>query len=161
MPSRVSAGLVIYRIRNGGLEVFLAHPGGPFFAHRDEGVWTIPKGELEPNEEHLSTAIREVKEEVGFEINPASEFIALGSIRQKGGKIVHAWGVEQDCNDPIQCKSNEFKMEWPVGSGKWKSFPEVDRAAFFPLPEAKRKIKSTQIPLLDRLAEALKGRLQR
>jgi predicted NUDIX family NTP pyrophosphohydrolase len=158
MPSRVSAGLVMYRVRNGELEVFLAHPGGPFFAHRDEGVWTIPKGEIESDEEHLGTAIREFKEEVGIDINPRSEFIELGSIRQKGGKTVHAWGVEQDCADPTQCKSNEFKMEWPIGSGKWKSFPEVDRAAFFPLLEAKRKIKAAQIPLLERLEQVLRQR---
>jgi predicted NUDIX family NTP pyrophosphohydrolase len=148
----------MYRVRNGELEVFLAHPGGPFFAHRDEGVWTIPKGEIESDEEHLGTAIREFKEEVGIDINPQSEFIELGSIRQKGGKTVHAWGVEQDCADPTQCKSNEFKMEWPIGSGKWKSFPEVDRAAFFPLLEAKRKIKATQIPLLERLEQVLRQR---
>jgi predicted NUDIX family NTP pyrophosphohydrolase len=158
MSSRVSAGLVMYRVRTGQLEVFLAHPGGPFFAHRDEGVWTIPKGEIESDEEHLGTAIREFKEEVGIDINPQSEFIELGSIRQKGGKTVHAWGVEQDCADPTECKSNEFKMEWPIGSGKWKSFPEVDRAAFFPLFEAKRRIKAAQIPLLERLEQVLHRR---
>ena len=158
MRSKVSAGLVMYRIREGRLEVFLAHPGGPFFANRDVNVWTIPKGEIEPEEEHLVTAIREFKEEVGIAIDPQSEFIELGSIRQKGGKTVHAWGVEQNCPDPIECKSNSFRMEWPAGSGTWKSFPEVDRAEFFSLSEAKRRIKETQIPLLERLEEALRGR---
>lgn len=156
--SRISAGLIMYRIRHGGLEVFLAHPGGPFFANRDENVWTIPKGEIEPDEEHLATAIREFREEVGVEINAQSEFIELGSIRQKGGKTVHGWGVEQHCPDPIQCKSNFFKMEWPASSGTWKNFPEIDRAEFFALPEAKRRIKETQIPLLERLEEELRRR---
>src|SRR3954467_15491648 len=96
MP-RVSAGLVMYRIRQGELEVFLGHPGGPFFTHRDDGYWTIPKGEIEEDEDHLATAIREFQEEVGIEVNPKSEFIELGSIKQKGGKIVHAWAVEQRC----------------------------------------------------------------
>ncbi len=157
MP-RVSAGLVMYRIRGGGLEVFLAHPGGPFFAHRDEGYWTIPKGEIEDEEEHLATAIREFQEEVGLEIDPKSEFIELGSIRQKGGKIVHAWAVEQRCADPIECKSNTFKIEWPIGSGKWARFPEVDRAEFFPIALAKRKLKATQVPLLERLEQYLRAR---
>ena len=158
MRSRISAGLVMYRLRDGRLEVFLAHPGGPFFANRDQGVWTIPKGELEPDEAHLATAIREFKEEVGIEIDPQSDFIELGSIRQKGGKTVFAWGVEQHCLDPIECKSNVFKMEWPAGSGNWKSFPEVDRAQFFPLPEAKERIKDTQVPLLERLEQQLRER---
>lgn len=146
----------MYRIRQRELEVFLGHPGGPFFTHRDDGYWTIPKGEIEEDEDHLATAIREFQEEVGIEVNPKSEFIELGSIKQKGGKIVHAWAVEQRCADPIECKSNTFKMEWPIGSGKWASFPEVDRAEFFPIETAKRKIKSTQIPLLERLEQQLR-----
>ena len=156
MRSRISAGLALYRIRDGQLEVFLAHPGGPLFAHRDEGHWTIPKGEIEPDEDYLKTAVREFKEEIGFEIPLQSRFIELGSIRQKGGKIVHAWAVETNCKDPIVCKSNFFKMEWPMGSGKWQEFPEVDRAQFFPVAEAKRRIKETQVPLLERLEAALK-----
>ena len=155
MRSRVSAGLLMYRIRDGKLEVFLAHPGGPFFAHKDEGHWTIPKGEIEPNEEFLSTALREFKEEVGIEIDPRSEFIDLGSIRQKGGKTVHAWGVAGDCKDGQPCQSTTFEMEWPPGSNKFQKFPEVDRAQFFPIDKAKLKIKDTQIPLLERLAIAL------
>jgi predicted NUDIX family NTP pyrophosphohydrolase len=156
MRSRVSAGLLMYRIRDGELEVFLAHPGGPFFAHKDDGHWTIPKGEIEPEEEFLSTAIREFKEEVGIEIDPKSNFIALGSIRQKGGKTVHAWGVIGDCEDGHSCHSSSFQMEWPPGSNQLQTFPEVDRAQFFLLEEAKVKIKDTQIPLLDRLEAALK-----
>src|SRR5678810_387391 len=104
MRARVSAGLLMFRVCEGQLEVFLAHPGGPFFAHRDDGHWTIPKGEIEPGEEFLATALREFKEEVGIEIDPRSNFFELGSIRQKGGKIVHAWGVENDCecDTPVQ-----------------------------------------------------------
>jgi predicted NUDIX family NTP pyrophosphohydrolase len=146
----------MYRNRNGHLEVFLAHPGGPFFAHRDEGCWSIPKGEIEAGEELLATAIREFKEEVGIAIDARSRFIPLGSIRQKGGKIVHAWGVEHDCEPPPPCASNTFTMEWPPHSGKWRQFPEVDRAGFFSLSVARKKMKDTQIPLLDRLVAALK-----
>jgi len=160
MRSRTSAGLLLYRFRNGQLEIFLAHPGGPFFTHKDFGHWTVPKGEIEPDEEYLATAIREFKEEIGLEIAPQSRFIDLGFIQQKGGKIVHAWAVEHTCEDPISCQSNLFKMEWPIGSGKWQSFPEVDRAQFFSIPEAKRKIKSTQIPFLERLEAALQAKGQ-
>lgn len=151
---RVSAGLVVYRLREGQLQVLLAHPGGPFFAKKDEGHWTIPKGEIEQNEDHLLTAIRELKEETGLEIDPRSKFIELGSIRQKGGKIVHAWGVEHDCPNPPECTST-FEMEWPPKSGKRQTFLEIDRAEFFPIDQARRKIKETQIPLLERLEAAL------
>jgi predicted NUDIX family NTP pyrophosphohydrolase len=151
----------MFRVRDGRLEVFLAHPGGPFFARKDLGHWTIPKGEIEPDEDFLATARREFNEEVGIEIGPAGPLIELGSIRQKGGKTVHAWGVEQSCPDPIVCQSNSFSTEWPPRSGNWRSFPEVDRADFFDLTEARRRIKETQIPLLDRLEAALQaqGRL--
>lgn len=145
----------MFRCRNGRLEVLLAHPGGPLFTHRDDGYWSIPKGEVEPGEEMLSTAIREFGEEVGIRVNPAATFHPLGSIRQKGGKTVHAWGVEGDCEVPDPLPSSTFEMEWPPGSGRRASFPEVDRAAFFPLPEARRKIKDTQLPLLERLEAAL------
>jgi predicted NUDIX family NTP pyrophosphohydrolase len=147
----------MYRVRNGQLEVLLAHPGGPFFAHKDEGHWTIPKGEIESDENYLATAIREFKEEVGIDIDPKSKFIELGSIRQKGGKTVHGWAVGQNCEGPFTCKSNVFRMEWPPGSGQWESFPEVDRTQFFPVEEAKKKIKDSQIPLLERLAAALRA----
>jgi predicted NUDIX family NTP pyrophosphohydrolase len=146
----------MYRRRE-GIEVFIAHPGGPFFRAKDDGHWTIPKGEVEPDEDQLATAIREFKEETGITIDPKAQFVELGSIRQKGGKIVHAWAVEQDCPESYVCMSNVFSMQWPPNSGKWQSFPEVDRAQFFPLDQARRKLKETQLPLLDRLETALKG----
>jgi predicted NUDIX family NTP pyrophosphohydrolase len=155
MKRRISAGLVWYRVRDGSLEVFLAHPGGPLFTRRDEGYWTIPKGEIEPGEDFLVTALREFQEEVGIEIDPQSRFIELGSIRQKGGKIVHAWGVEKDDSPLGPLRSITFEMEWPPGSRSKQRFPEVDRAQFFELKEAKKRIKETQIPLLERLAEIL------
>lgn len=151
MRSRVSAGLVLYRVRSGGLEVFLAHPGGPFFTHKDEGHWTVPKGEVELGEDMLATAIRELQEETGVEIGKDCDFIELGSIKQKGGKTVYAWAVEYAGPTPTTCGSNVFLMQWPLGSGQVKEFPEVDRAEFFSLEMAKIKIKPTQIPLLERL----------
>lgn len=147
----------MYRTRNGELEVFLAHPGGPFFEHKDRGHWTIPKGEIEPGEEHLATAIREFGEEVGLTVDPQSKFIPLGSIRQKGGKIVHAWGFEGDWEDGREVDSNLFECEWPPGSGETQRFPEVDRAQFFELTEARDIIKNTQIPLIDQLEAALRS----
>ena len=156
VPSKISAGLLMYRRTGGRLEVFLAHPGGPFFASKDAGHWTIPKGEVEPDEDHLATAIREFKEEIGIDIDPKSSFIDLGTIQQKGGKTVRAWAVEQDCPEPFACKSNLFEMQWPPRSGKWQSFPEVDRAQFFSLEEARARIKDTQLPLIDRLDAAVR-----
>jgi predicted NUDIX family NTP pyrophosphohydrolase len=155
MPSRVSAGLVVYRRLGDGLEIFLAHPGGPFFAHKENGYWTIPKGEAEAGEDLLATAIREFREEIGIAIDSDLEFLPLGSIEQKGGKIVHAWAVEQDWYEDRAIHSNEFEMEWPPGSGQRQRFPEVDRAQFFPLAEAKQKVKERQGPLLEKLAEKL------
>ena len=153
MRSRTSAGLVLFRRSGaaGSLEVFLAHPGGPFFTKKDEGYWSIPKGEIEAGEELLPTALREFEEETGIDIDPGSRFIPLGSIQQKGGKIVHAWGVEGDCDDTQPIRSNSFEMEWPPGSGRMQSFPEVDRAQFFGLEEARRKIKESQWPLIEEL----------
>ncbi len=149
MPTRISAGLLMYRARGGRLQALLAHPGGPFFVHRDEGYWTIPKGEIDPGESMLATAIREFEEEVG--IKACRPFHELGSIRQKGGKIVHAWAVEGDWDDSMPVQSNTFEMEWPPGSGRQRAFAEVDQAKFFFLPEARLKIKETQRPFLDRL----------
>ena len=146
----------MYRVKNGELEVFLAHPGGPFFRSKDDGHWTIPKGEIEPGENLLDTACREFKEEVGLE--PSGEFLPLGSILQKGGKIVHAWAFEGDCVNGFRLQSGTFEMEWPPHSGRIQSFPEIDRAEFFSLAGARKKIKETQRPLLDRLETALKMR---
>jgi len=141
----------MYRRRNGRLEFFLAHPGGPFSRLKDDGHWTIPKGEPDAGEDLLDVAKREFKEETGLESR--GPFIELGSIRQKGGKEVFAWAFEGDCTGPI-C-SNTFTMEWPPNSGKMCAFPEIDRAEFFPLDEARKKIKETQFPLLERLVKAL------
>src|SRR5829696_10186339 len=140
MPAaRVSAGLLLYRRRGENLEVFIAHPGGPFFKNKDDGHWTIPKGEVDGDEEPLSTAIREFREEIGIDLDPTGKFIDLGSIRQKGGKVVHAWAVEGECPAGHCLKSNTFQMEWPPKSGKLQSFPEIDRAEFFDMETAKRK----------------------
>ncbi len=155
MKTRVSAGLVLYRMRDGQVEVLLAHPGGPFFAHKDDGHWTIPKGEVETSEDLLATALREVQEETGIVIDKNQKFIGLGSIRQKGGKIVHAWAAEYSGPDPAACKSNMFHMEWPIGSGRMQSFPEIDRAEFFPMETARTKVKASQIPLLEGLTKEI------
>lgn len=150
--SRLSAGLVMYRVRNGDLQVFLAHPGGPLYAKKDEGVWTIPKGEPPEGEALLDTAIREFEEETG--IKPHGPFSELGCIRQKGGKMVYAWAFEGDHgSEPI--RSNEFTMEWPPGSGKKQSFPEVDKASFFSLADAKKKLRESQWPLIERLMKLI------
>lgn len=143
-----SAGILVYRIREGNLEVLLVHPGGPFWAKKDAGAWTIPKGEIHEQEDPLVAARRELLEETGLAIE--GRFIALAPIRQKAGKIVHAWAVEGDC-DADAIRSNLFSMEWPPKSGQTREFPEVDRAAWFGLPEARRKILEAQTPLLDEL----------
>ena len=147
----------MFRRRNNELEVLLAHPGGPLFAHKDDGVWTIPKGEAAPGEDLLTRAQIEFEEEVGFRAENVGDWIELGSIKQKGGKIVHAWAFEGDLPESFVCKSNLFEMEWPPHSGKHKKFPEVDQACFFSEEDARRKIKSTQVPLLDRLRDATEG----
>ena len=145
----------MFRRRDNELEVLLAHPGGPFFARKDDGVWTIPKGEATPGEDLLTRAQIEFEEEVGF--RPHGEWIELGSIKQKGGKIVHAWAFEGDLPESFECKSNLFEMEWPPRSGRRKKFPEVDQACFFSEEVARRKIKPAQTLLLDRLRAAIKG----
>jgi predicted NUDIX family NTP pyrophosphohydrolase len=151
--SRLSAGLLMYRIKDGVLQVLLAHPGGPYFANKDEGAWTIPKGEPDADEDLLLTAQREFEEETG--IKPMGPFVPLKPIKQKGGKIVHAWAFEGDC-DPADIKSNTFTMESPPKSGRQQEFPEIDRAEFFDLAIARTKIKAGQEGLLDEL-DALKG----
>jgi predicted NUDIX family NTP pyrophosphohydrolase len=152
MGSRTSAGILLFR-RSGSLEVLLAHPGGPFFVRRDEGSWTIPKGEVDPGEALLDVARREFEEETGHP-PPGGDPIELGSIVQKGGKIVHAWALEGDL-DPAAASSNSFEIEWPPRSGRRETFPEIDRVAWFTPDEARRRVKSTQIPLIDRLEAAL------
>jgi predicted NUDIX family NTP pyrophosphohydrolase len=147
MP-RVSAGLLMYRIRDGQLQVLLAHPGGPYFTNKDDGAWTIPKGEIEPGEDLLEAAKREFKEETG--VTPTGPFIALTPIRQKGGKIVHAWAFKGDC-DPAAIVSNTFTMEWPLKSGRQMEFPEIDRADFFDVAAARQKIKAAQEALVEEL----------
>ena len=147
-----SAGLLLYRRRSGGLELFLAHPGGPFWKGQDAGAWTIPKGLAEPGEELLDAACREFREETGLQ--PEGPFISLGAIRQKAGKVVHAWAWEGDA-DPARVSSNTMKAEWPRGSGRWLTFPEIDRCAWFPPDIAREKINSAQSELLDRLEASL------
>ena len=145
----------MFRRSKNQLEVLLAHPGGPFFARKDDGVWTIPKGEAAPGEDLLTRAQIEFEEEVGIRAENVGDWIELGSIKQKGGKIVHAWAFEGDLPESFVCKSNLFEMEWPPHSGKRKEFPEVDQACFFSEKDARRKIKSTQVPLLDRLCAVI------
>jgi len=151
MP-RLSAGLLMYRIKDGVLQVLLAHPGGPFFAKKDEGAWSIPKGEPDADGDLLVTAQREFEEETG--LKPTGPFIPLKSIKQKGGKVVHAWALEDDC-DPKAIRSNTFTMEWPPRSGKQQEFPEIDRAEFFDLATAKKKIKAGQETLIEELEAIL------
>jgi predicted NUDIX family NTP pyrophosphohydrolase len=143
--------------RNGknGLEVLLVHPGGPFFRNKDEGSWTIPKGEAAQGEDLLERAKIEFDEEVGFK-PAAGEFIPLGQVKQKGGKMVHAWAFEGDLPENFKHTSNTFEMEWPPRSGQMAQFPEMDRAEFFLLEKARQKIKAAQIPFLDRLVDAAK-----
>lgn len=191
MSSRISAGILLYRRADGPLEVLLGHPGGPYFARKDEGHWTIPKGEVEAGETGkgvaagaagdvdeavttdageavaageagepgsdrlLAVARREFAEETGHPV-PAGRPAALGSIVQKGGKVVVAWALEGDL-DPATARSNTFDLEWPPGSGRLVAVPEIDRVAWFTVPEARRRIKPTQIPLLDRLEALLAG----
>ena len=148
---RKSAGLLMYRRRNNQWEVFLIHPGGPFWARKDEGAWSIPKGEF-TEEDPLEAAKREFQEETGF---PAQgDFRPLSSIRQAGGKTVYAWAFAGDC-DAAAIHSNTFKLEYPPHSGQWRTFPEVDRAGWFSLAQAREKILKSQTPLLDQLEQML------
>ena len=150
MPNR-SAGLVMFR-RLKELEVFLVHPGGPIWAKKNEGAWTIPKGEYEKDENPLAAARREFEEETGFKA--AGSFLDLGTIRQKSGKRVAAWAFEGDC-DPANLKSNTCEIEWPPRSGRRLEIPEIDRGRWFSLEEAKQYIREEQSPLLDNLWRAL------
>lgn len=148
--ARESAGLLLYRRSQKGLEVLLVHPGGPFWAKKDLGAWSIPKGEIEPGEDPLTAALREFREETGAE--PQGEFRPLGSVRQPGGKVVHAWAVEADL-DPSGVRSGTFVLEWPPKSGLRRAFPEIDRAEWFSIAEARGKILKGQLPFLDVLAQ--------
>jgi predicted NUDIX family NTP pyrophosphohydrolase len=145
-----SAGILLYRRAAGGLEVLLVHPGGPFWSRRDLGAWSIPKGEADEGEEALACARREFEEETGS-LAPA-DLVELGEIRQRGGKRVQAWAGEGDL-DASAITSSTFEMEWPPRSGRLESFPEIDRAAWFEVAEARERLLPAQLPLLDRLAE--------
>ena len=148
---RKSAGLLMYRRRDRQVEVLLIHPGGPFWARKDEGAWCIPKGDF-TDEEPLEAARREFQEETGFPVT--GDFHRLAPIKQAGGKMVYAWAVAGDC-DAGMIRSNTFTMEWPPHSGQQKSYPEADRAAWFSLPQARAKILKSQQPLLEELERFL------
>lgn len=150
--AKKSSGILVYRINEGQLRLLLVHPGGPFWAKKDLGVWSIPKGEYEEDEPPLAAAIREFKEELGFDID--GDFIELSAITQKGGKIVQAWAVEQDL-DISGFHSNIFSIEWPPRSGKFKDFPEVDKAEWFTPEEARQKINPAQAAFVDELMKKL------
>lgn len=147
-----SAGILLYRLREGAVQVLLVHPGGPFWAHKDAGAWSIPKGLCEATESLLDAARREFREETGF--NAEGPFVALGELRQPGGKIVHVWAVEQDV-DAAAVKSNHFSLEWPRHSGSVREYPEVDRGQWFDIEAARGKILPGQAGFLDRLREHL------
>jgi len=153
MPSKTSAGILLYRVRAELVEVLLVHPGGPFWSKKDQGAWFLPKGELAPGEQPLQAARREFLEELGSE-PPAGEPLSLGTVKNKSGKLIFAWALEGDF-ELQSFKSNTFSLEWPPRSGQLREFPEVDRVAFFSLAEAAAKIHVAELPLLDRLRELL------
>lgn len=151
---RESAGILLHRNAGSSLEVLLAHPGGPFWSKKDDGAWTIPKGEVDHPEELVACALRELREELGSppELDPAT-LVSLGSVKQRA-KLVHCWAAEAEF-DPATLNSNSFSMEWPPRSGNDQEFPEIDRAEWFPPEQAKRKLLSAQAPFVDRLVELL------
>ena len=149
---RKSAGIILYRFRNTLPEVLLVHPGGPFWAKKDSGAWSIPKGEFDDDEDPLDAAKREMEEETGIKVS--GKFIELSPVRQKSGKLVFAWALEKEV-DPELIKSNSFEMEWPPKSGRRKSFPEIDKATWFTMDEANMKIIGGQAPLLSELLSKL------
>ena len=151
--TRRSAGILLYRRGPAGVEVLLAHPGGPIWAKRDAGVWTVPKGEIETGEEAWDVARREFAEETGHQ-PPEGPAMDLGEIRQKGGKLVVAWALEGDL-DPVTAQSNTFPFQWPPRSGRWITVPEIDRVEWFAPAEARVRLKETQIPFVDRLEAAI------
>ena len=154
MAKNPTAGLLLYR-RHAELEVFLVHPGGPFWAQKDLGAWSLPKGEIDEGEDMLDAAKREFTEETGFAID--GEFIPLDPVKQSGGKLVNAWAIEGDC-DPSRIQSNSFSMEWPPKSGKKQEFPEVDRAGWFTVAEARKRILAAQVAFIDQLVSLLKAK---
>jgi len=151
MAKKTTAGLLLYR-RCRSLEVFLVHPGGPFWTRKDAGAWSIPKGEVEDGEDTLQAAKREFTEETGFTIS--GEFRSLDPLKQPSGKIIYAWAIEADC-DPAQIRSNLFSLEWPPKSGKMQQYPEVDRAAWFNISEARNKILAGQVGFIEQLIAVL------
>jgi predicted NUDIX family NTP pyrophosphohydrolase len=155
MP-KLSAGLVAYRRTGTELEILLVHPGGPFWAKKDDGAWSIPKGEYEPSEDPLAVARREFEEEIGQAPPEESEPVWLGELRQASGKVVSAWAMEGDL-DAHEVHSNSFEMEWPPRSGRTQEFPEVDRAGWFGPEEARRKILRGQLGFIDRLEQVLES----
>jgi len=153
MAAKLSAGILLYRFRNAELEVFLVHPGGPFWAKKDAGSWSIPKGEYREGEDALAAAKREFAEETGAPLG--EDFLTLGEVKQAGGKVVKAWAVRHDF-DPELLKSNTFQMEWPPRSGRMQEFPEVDSAGWFTLPLAHEKLLTAQREFLTRLGETIR-----
>lgn len=153
MATKQSAGILLYRQREGRIEVLLVHLGGPFWSKKDAGAWFIPKGELEEGEEPLAAARREFREELGSE-PPNSEPLDLGTVKNRSGKLIYAWAFEGDF-EPASLKSNTFSLEWPPKSGRMREFPEIDRAAFFALPDAEPKLHAAELPLLERLRARL------
>jgi predicted NUDIX family NTP pyrophosphohydrolase len=148
MP-KTSAGILLYKTVQGVLQIFLIHPGGPFFIKKDDGAWSIPKGEIDEGEDPLAAARREFEEETGC--RPEGRFIPLSPVKQKGGKTVLSWAAEGEC-DAAAIRSNTFTLEWPAGSGRMREFPEVDRAGWFTVEEAKQKINPAQAALIDELS---------
>lgn len=155
MP-KLSAGLLVYRRSDRGLEILLVHPGGPYWAKKDDGAWSIPKGEYEPDEDPLEVALREFEEEIGKTPPDPAGAVSLGELRQPSGKVVSAWALEGDV-DVTEVQSNTFEMEWPPRSGRTREVPEVDRAGWFGLEEARRKLLRGQLGFIDRLSELLDG----
>jgi len=153
MP-KISAGILMYRLKDGRLQVLLVHPGGPFWAKRDAGAWSIPKGLIDGDEDPLGAAKREFKEETGFSVS--GRFIPLSKQRTDSGKVIMAWAVEGDI-DASNIKSNTFKMEWPPRSGRMREFPEIDRAGWFDIEEAKEKINAGQLGFIEELERMVKG----
>jgi predicted NUDIX family NTP pyrophosphohydrolase len=152
MTKKMSAGVLLYRTRDRRIEVFLVHPGGPYWKNKDAGSWTIPKGEIEEGDDPLATARREFHEETGSHVT--GEFAPLAPLRQTGGKLVHAWAVKGDI-DAASLTSNKFLMEWPPRSGQQREFPEIDRGEWFPMPMAKEKILPAQQGFLEQLEQRL------